>query len=60
MNTFIRFFIRLLPNDFVEEINAACLDQLNERGLIIWADDVDSGAIIWADDLEKINNQLFN
>ncbi|MEH2321884.1 hypothetical protein [Nostoc sp.] len=60
MNTFIRFILGLMPDEFVEEINAVSLDELDERGLIIWADDVDSGAIIWADDLERINNQLFN
>lgn len=58
MNTFIRFIFRLLPDEFVEEINTVSLDELDERGLIIWADDVDSGAIIFAEDLEKINNSL--
>lgn len=56
MNTFIRFFIRLLPNEFVEEVNAISLDELDQRGLIIWDSDVESGAVVWSENLEKNNN----
>lgn len=38
MNTFIRFILRLVPDWFLEEINAVSLD---ERGLIVWAEDVE-------------------
>jgi hypothetical protein len=47
MNSFIRFLFRLLPDEFLEQVNAHSLDELDDRGLIIWADDVDSGAVIW-------------
>lgn len=60
MNTFIRFSLRLLPDEFVEELNAVSLDELDTCGLILWAEDVDSGAIIFAEDVERINNQLLN
>lgn len=58
MNTFIRFVFHLLPDWFLEEVNAVSLDELDERGLIIWAEDVDSGAIIFTDDVERINNSF--
>lgn len=47
MNTFIRFVFHLLPDWFLEEINAVSLDELDERVLIVWAKDV-----------EKTNNSL--
>jgi hypothetical protein len=34
----IELIMRSLPDSLVEEINAASLDELDERGLIIWAD----------------------
>ncbi|MBD1887957.1 hypothetical protein [Coleofasciculus sp. FACHB-SPT9] len=34
----IRLIMRSLPDLFVEEINAASLDELDTRGLIFWAD----------------------
>ncbi|MEP0859785.1 hypothetical protein [Trichocoleus sp. DQ-U1] len=34
----IELIVRSLPDSFVEEINAASLKELDERGLIIWAD----------------------
>ncbi|MBD1833292.1 MULTISPECIES: hypothetical protein [Cyanophyceae] len=34
----IELIMRSLPNSLVEEINAASLDELDTRGLIIWAD----------------------
>ncbi|MBD1903876.1 hypothetical protein NDI44_27210 [Trichocoleus sp. DQ-A3] len=41
MNKFIarliELIVRLLPDEVVEEINAASLEELDERGLIIWA-----------------------
>ncbi|MBE9106262.1 hypothetical protein IQ229_15370 [Nostoc cf. edaphicum LEGE 07299] len=60
MNSFIRFLFRFLPDSFIEEVNAASLDELDNRGLIIWADDVDSGAVIWAEEMDKDNNELLN
>ncbi|MGJ5633299.1 hypothetical protein [Nostoc sp. CALU 1950] len=60
MNSFIRFLFRFLPDSFVEEVNAVSLDELDDRGLIIWADDVESGAVLWAEDVERINNELLN
>jgi len=59
MNSFIRFLFRFLPDEFVEEVNAVSLDELDDRGLIIWADDVNSGAVIWAEEMDKDNNELF-
>ena len=41
MSIFIRFIFRLLPDAFVEEVNAVSLDELDERGLIVWAIDVE-------------------
>ncbi|MEH2177989.1 hypothetical protein [Nostoc sp.] len=49
-----------MPDAFVEEVNTISLDELNERGLIIWVEDLDSGAVILAEDLEPINNELLN
>jgi hypothetical protein len=37
-NWLIKLILRSLPASLVEEINAASLDELDERGLIIWAD----------------------
>ena len=34
----IELIMRSLPDDVVEEINSASLDELDARGLIIWAD----------------------
>ena len=34
----IELIIQLLPDEVVEEINAVSLNELDERGLIIWAD----------------------
>ena len=34
----IELIIQLLPDEVVEEINAVSLDELDARGLIIWAD----------------------
>ena len=34
----IKLIMRLLPNETVEEINRVSLDELDARGLIIWAD----------------------
>lgn len=56
MNIFLRFFLRLLPNEFVEELNAVSLDELDDRGLIIWVDDIESGAVAWSEDLDKMKN----
>jgi hypothetical protein len=47
MRTLIRFIFRLLPDKFVEEVNAVSLDELDARGLIIWALDVEE----WRDEL---------
>ncbi|MHC5598901.1 MAG: hypothetical protein ACYTXC_23670 [Nostoc sp.] len=47
MSIFIRFILRLLPDAFVEEVNAVSLDELDARGLIIWAEDVEE----WRDEL---------
>lgn len=33
----IELIVRSLSDEVVEEINAASLDELDERGLIIWA-----------------------
>jgi hypothetical protein len=41
MSIFIRFIFRILPDAFVEEVNAVSLDELDARGLIIWAIDVE-------------------
>ena len=42
MSEFIYWLIELimqsLPDEVVEEINSASLDELDARGLIIWAD----------------------
>ncbi|MBD1836142.1 hypothetical protein H6F61_26520 [Cyanobacteria bacterium FACHB-472] len=34
----IELIMRLLPDETVEEINSVSLDELDTRGLIIWAD----------------------
>ena len=34
----IELIIQLLPDEVVEEINAVSLNELDARGLIIWAD----------------------
>ena len=34
----IELIIQLLPDKVVEKINAVSLDELDARGLIIWAD----------------------
>jgi hypothetical protein len=47
MRTLIRFIFRLLPDKFVEEVNAVSLDELDARGLIIWVEDVEE----WRDEL---------
>lgn len=60
MNIFVRFIFRLLPDELVEDLNDVIMDELDERGLIIWQDDIDSGAVIWAEDLERINKELLN
>ncbi|WP_263973505.1 hypothetical protein [Atlanticothrix silvestris] len=39
MKKLLRLFIRFLPDAIVEELNAASLDELDKRDLIIWADD---------------------
>jgi hypothetical protein len=39
MEVLIRFIIRVLPDEIVEILNAESLDELDKRGLIIWADD---------------------
>lgn len=54
MNIFVRFIFRLLPNEFVEELNDVIMDELGERGLIIWQDDIDSGAVVWEEDIETL------
>lgn len=54
MNIFVRFIFRLLPNEFVEEVNAVSLDELDERGLIVWQDDIDSGAVVWGEDIKTV------
>lgn len=51
MNIFVRFFFRLLPNEFVEQLNAVSLDELDERGLILWDEDIESGAVVWSEDV---------
>lgn len=45
MKNLIWLIMKLLPDDFVEEINAASLDELDERGLIIWRDEEHEAAI---------------
>lgn len=60
MNIFVRFIFRLLPDEFVEDLNDVIMDELDERGLIIWQDDIDSGTVVWAEDLERINKELLN
>lgn len=47
MRIFIRFIFRILPDAFVEELNAVSLDELDARRLIIWAEDVEE----WRDEL---------
>ena len=47
MSIFIRLIFRLLPDKFVEEVNAVSLEELDARGLIIWAEDVEE----WRDEL---------
>lgn len=47
MRIIIRFIFRLLPDKFVEEVNSVSLDELDARGLIIWAEDVEE----WRDEL---------
>ena len=34
----IEMIVRSLPDEVVEEINSASLDELDARGLIIWVD----------------------
>jgi len=34
----IELIMRMLPDETVEEINRVSLDELDARGLIIWAD----------------------
>lgn len=53
MNIFIRFFIRLLPTEVIEELNDFTHDELHERGLIIYPEDIETGAVICAEDLDK-------
>ena len=43
--SWIRLFLKFLPNEVVEEINAESLDELDDRGLIIWADDLPPGGL---------------
>ena len=52
MNIFVRFIFRLLPNELVEELNDVIMDELGERGLIVWQEDIDSGAVIWGEETE--------
>lgn len=35
----VRLSLRNLPSSLVEEINASSLEELDKRGLIIWADE---------------------
>lgn len=37
MNILIRFLFRLLPDAFIEELNAVSLNELDVCGLIVWA-----------------------
>ncbi|MCC5661207.1 hypothetical protein LC608_30450 [Nostoc sp. XA010] len=58
MNTFFRFIFHLLPDSFIEQVNETSLNELDNRGLIVWEQDVESGAVIWSEDLD--NNELLN
>jgi hypothetical protein len=42
VNWLLKIVVRILPDGVVEELNAATLDELNQRGLIIWAEEVES------------------
>ncbi|MGF1979803.1 MAG: hypothetical protein RMY30_030035 [Nostoc sp. CmiSLP01] len=37
MKVLMKLLMRILPDEVVEEINAVSLDELDKRGLIIWA-----------------------
>lgn len=39
MKALITLLMRILPDEVVEEINAVSLDELDKRGLIIWAEE---------------------
>lgn len=42
---FLTWLFRFLPDEFVEEVNAVSLDELDDRGLIIWRDEEHEAAI---------------
>ena len=42
MNWLLKILVRILPDGVVEELNAATLDELDQRGLIIWAEELGS------------------
>ncbi|MBW4564953.1 MAG: hypothetical protein KME32_28365 [Mojavia pulchra JT2-VF2] len=42
MNWLLKILVRILPDAVVESLNAATLDELDQRGLIIWAEEVES------------------
>jgi hypothetical protein len=46
MSIFIRNTFRFLADALVKKVNAVSLDEIDKCGLIILADDIDSGAII--------------
>ncbi|MHC0068263.1 hypothetical protein ACWATR_36260 [Nostoc sp. UIC 10890] len=39
MKALITLLMQILPDELVEEINAVSLDELDKRGLIIWAEE---------------------
>ncbi len=39
MKLLMTLLIQILPDELVEEINAVSLDELDKRGLIIWAEE---------------------
>jgi hypothetical protein len=41
MNWLINFWMWLLPDEIVEELNAKSLDELDRRGLIVWSQEAD-------------------
>lgn len=57
MKHLIWVILKLLPDDFVSEINAASLDELDERGLIIWRDEEYEAAIRETATTQTPNNE---
>jgi hypothetical protein len=40
LDKLVRLFIRILPDSILDSVNTYSLEELDERGLIVWANEV--------------------